>query len=281
MESYWERIEAIDNIKEGTILLRINSLSDKQQQGIFSSYCDGGIILKNVIDYKNHSFIAIEGIIYPTKDDIFYQSRSSFANSPVSNKALKIVYDWPLYKNHPELSIQIEQFVKNTFVPEQIIDYYKNDNLKAIFVPIQQFFRIGRYKERRNIERVCHDKFKFWLDSLRPGEHITYLASVAGIASHRPKFYSAGTKPHEVTHHYLEQEEYAFNPTHGGHIKCNAIVDGKKQFLVDAGSNYIGRGVKATLFTAKQVATALKHLYPEYEFIPLPGRGAFGVEQSY
>ncbi len=87
-----------------------------------------------------------------------------------------------------------------------------NNNLKSVFVPIQQYFRIGKYKERRNIERVCYEKFKI---------------------------------------------------------------------IVDAGSNYIGRGVKSTLFTAKQVATALKKAYPEYEFIPLAGRGAFGVEQSY
>jgi hypothetical protein len=280
MESYWQKIDSVDDIKQGTILLRINNNLKKKQQCVFLQY-DGGIIVKNVIDHNNNSLVAAEGIIYPHKEDVFFKAISTFATSPLASKSLKIIYEWPLYQKHQELSLHIEQFVTTTFVPEQILDYKKKDNLKAVFVPIQQYFRIGKYKERRNIERVCYEKFKFWLDSLRPGEHITYLASVAGISSHTPKFYSAGTKPHEVTHHYLEQEEFAFNPTHGGHIKLNAIADGKKQFLVDAGSNYIGRGVKATLYTAKQVATALKKAYPEYEFIPLAGRGAFGVEQSY
>ncbi|MEW6526947.1 MAG: hypothetical protein AB1444_09795 [Spirochaetota bacterium] len=280
MESYWQKVDSIDDIKQGTILLRINNNLKKKQQGVFLQY-DGGIIIKNVIDHNSNSLVAAEGIIYPHNEDVLFKATSTFATSPLASKALKIIYEWPLYQKHPELSLHIEQFVTTTFVPEQILDYKKKDNLKALFVPIQQYFRIGKYKERRNIERVCYEKFKFWLDSLRVGEHITYLASVAGISSHTPKFYSAGTKPHEVTHHYLEQEEFAFNPTHGGHIKLNSIVDGKKQFLVDTGSNYIGRGVKSTLFTAKQVATALKKAYPEYEFIPLAGRGAFGVEQSY
>ncbi len=280
MEAYWQRVEKLHEIIEGTIVLRHNPESHKIQQGIFVHY-DDGIILKNVIDCTHYSFLATEGIVYPDRNDVFYKALTNFNTSPVAHKALKVIYQWPLYQKHPELSLHIEQFVKSTFVPEQILDLQKKDNLKAVFIPLQQYFRIGRYKERRNIERVCHDKFKFWLDSLRIGEHITYLASVAGISSHTPKFYSAGTKPHEVTHQYLEQEEFAFNPTHGGHIKCNAIVDGKKQFIVDAGSNYIGRGVKATLFTAKQVASGLKKLYPEYEFVPVAGRGAFGVEQSY
>lgn len=280
MESFWQKIDAIDTITQGTILLRINNNLKKRQQGVFLQY-DGGIILKNVIDHNSNSLVAAEGIICPIKEDVFFKATSTFATSPLASKALKIIYEWPLYQKHPELSLHIEHFVKTTFVPEQILDYQKNDNLKSVFIPIQQYFRIGRYKERRNIERVCYEKFKFWLDSLRVGEHITYLASIAEISSHTPKFYSAGTKPHEVTHQYLDQEEFAFNPTHGGHIKLNAIIGGKKQFLVDAGSNYIGRGVKSTLFTAKQVATALKKSYPEYEFTPLAGRGAFGVEQSY
>jgi len=280
MDSYCVLLKDFTIISPGTIIKRQNNKQHKLQQGIFVAY-DDGIIVKNVIDLKNHSFVAAEGIIRPDKEDVFYYYATSFATSPKASKAMKIIYEWPLYQKHQELSLHIEQFVKTTFVPEQILEFQKNDNLKAIFIPIQQYFRIGRYKERRNIERVCYEKFKFWLDTLRVGEHITYLASVAATSTHTPKFYSAGTKPHEVTHHYLEQEEFAFNPTHGGHIKLHAIVDGKKQFIVDAGSNYIGRGVKTTLFTAKQIATALKKAYPEYEFIPLAGRDAFGVQQSY
>ncbi len=280
MESYWIKVKNFDETKQGVIVVRINNKSNKKQQGVFVYY-DEGIILKNVIDLNKNILLAADGIVYPDNNDVFYYASSTFGNSPVSQKALKIIYEWPLYRKHPKLSVHIEQFVKTTFVPEQILDFQKKDNLKAVFVPIQQYFRIGKYKERRNIERICYEKFKFWLDSLRPGEHITYLASAAGLSSHTPKFYSAGTKPHEVTHHYLKQEEFAFNPTHGGHIKLNTIADGKKQFIVDAGSNYIGRGVKSTLYTAKHVASALKQVYPEYEFIPLAGRGAFGVEQSY
>ena len=50
---------------------------------------------------------------------------------------------------------------------------------------------------------------------------------------------------------------------------------------MDAGSNYLGRGVKTPLHVSEAVTAGLKKVYPEFEFTPLEGRGAYGTEQSY
>ena len=52
-------------------------------------------------------------------------------------------------------------------------------------------------------------------------------------------------------------------------------------YYVDAGSNYIGKGVKTKLETAESVVKAMSREYSAYRFIPLEGRGAFGTDQSY
>jgi len=145
MDSYCVLLKDFTIISPGTIIKRQNNKLNKLQQGVFIAY-DDGVVVKNVIDLKNNSFIAAEGIIYPDKDDILYYYVTSFATSPKASKAMKIIYEWPLYQKHQELSLHIEQFVKTAFVPEQILEFQKNDTLQTLFVPIQQYFRIGRYK---------------------------------------------------------------------------------------------------------------------------------------
>jgi hypothetical protein len=267
-------------IEPGTIIRRIGG--GKDQQGSFLEYDEEmNYILINIIDMKAGSLTALEGILKPQKNDKLYYYGSGFAAGPAAEKALKIVRDWPLYKNNPRLQTQIENFVALTFVPEQIIEWSKKDSLSFLFVPIQERFRIGRFTERRNPERVCNEAFMLWLQSLHTGNHITYLALIMQQKHHVPRFYSAGTKPHEETAKLLMDEDYNFHPTHGGHIKAAGFEDGKKHFLVDAGSNYLGRGVKTPLHVSEAVAAGLKKVYPEFEFTPKEGRGAFGTEQSY
>ena len=171
--------------------------------------------------------------------------------------------------------------MKTAFAPEQIIELKESDSLSRIFVPIQEKFRIGRFKERRNPDRVCKDLFNGRLSSLRIGEHITYVALVFQQKTQTHRFYSAGTKPHQETEHRLKSEKFNFQPIHGGHLKATRLIKGRKHFIVDAGSNYFGRGVKTPFHVAESVANALKKTYPNCDFTPLEGRGAFGEEQSY
>ncbi len=267
-------------IEPGTILRRIGN--GKDQQGSFLEYDEAGnYILINIIDMKNGSLEALEGVLKPREGDKVYYYASSFNTSPASGKALKIIKEWPLYKDHARLQQQILNFAIITYIPEQIIEMSKNDSLSLLFVPIQERFRIGRFTERRNPERVCNEAFMLWLESLHTGNHITYLALIMQQKHHVPRFYSAGTKPHEETAKLLMDEAFNFSPTHGGHIKAAGFENGKKHFIVDAGSNYLGRGVKTPLHVSEAVTAGMKKVYPEFVFTPLEGRGAFGTEQSY
>jgi len=267
-------------LEPGTIIRRVGG--GKDQQGGFLEYDEEkNYILINIIDMKKGSLVALEGVLRPQKDDTLSYYASGFSGGPKADRAMKIVREWPLYKKNPRLQRQIENFVTIAYVPEQIIEWSKNDTLSFLFVPIQERFRIGRFTERRNPERVCNETFMLWLESLQTGNHITYLALILQQKHHVPRFYSAGTKPHEETANLLMDEAFNFAPTHGGHIKAAGFEDGRKQFLVDAGSNYLGRGIKTPLHVSQAVAAGLKKVYPEFDFIPKEGRGAFGTEQSY
>jgi hypothetical protein len=152
--------------------------------------------------------------------------------------------------------------------------------LDAVFIPLQQKMKIGRYVESVNQDLVRKKRFGDQLGGMKAGDHITYLALIPQTSSYAPKFYSIGTKPHEEIQHSLRAEAFNFKPTHGGHIKA---VKGEKGLIyhVDAGSNFIGKGIKTRLETAGAVAKALKREYGAYTFVPLEGRGAFGSDQSY
>jgi hypothetical protein len=267
-------------IQPGTIVVRMGN--QKEQQGCFSHYDEGkNLVLINVLDLKEKSYMAREGVLKPENDDSIYAYTTSFRKNPNSDRALAIVRDWSLFKKNEYIQEDILRFVKTAYVPEQVIEFKALDDLSTLFVPIQQVFRIGRFKERRDGTRVCNDRFGQWLESLNKGDHITYLSKVIAGSGDRPMFYSIGTKPHQEIEKYLRSEEFNFIPTHGGHIKCIGIKGNKKQFNVDAGSNYIGRGIKTTLNVAEEVTKGLSRIYPSCLFIPLEGRGAFGTEQSY
>jgi len=280
MDELLKPLPQAKKIGPGTIIRRIGN--GKDQQGSFLEYDDdGNYILINILDMKTGSLAALEGVLKPGKGDKIYYYETSFNTSPAAGKALKIVKEWPLFRDHARLQQQILNFVVITYVPEQIIEMSKNNALQLLFVPIQERFRIGRFTERRNPERVCNETFMLWLESLHTGHHITYLALIMQQKHHVPRFYSAGTKPHEETAKLLMDESFNFSPTHGGHMKTVGFENGKKHFIVDAGSNYLGRGVKTPLHVSEAVAAGLKKVYPEFECTPLEGRGAFGTEQSY
>jgi hypothetical protein len=280
MEKYMKALDKKKILQPGTIVRRVGG--GKDQQGALLEYDgDNNMVLVNILDWTTGTLLAIKGVLKPMKDDRLYYCDTPFDGSPDAKKALKIVSEWSLYKKHASLQKQIINFISIAFIPEQIIELEKKEQLPFLFVPIQERFRIGRFSERRNPERVCNEAFILWLESLQRGNHITYLALVMQQKHHVPRFYSAGTRPHEETHKLLLEEDYNFHPTHGGHLKAVGIEDGKKHFIVDAGSTYLGRGVKTPLHMSQAVAAALKKVYPEFEFTPMEGRGAFGTEQSY
>ncbi|OHD70532.1 MAG: hypothetical protein A2W19_09000 [Spirochaetes bacterium RBG_16_49_21] len=268
-------ISTAKSLAPGTIIRRIGN--NKDQQGSFLKYdAKNNMILANIIDMETGSLVASEGVLKPQPADKLYYYASSFSSNPASDKALKVVKSWPLYKKHGDLQDKIINFVRITYVPEQIIDMSKRDCLQSLFVPIQQKFRIGRFTENRGSERVCNDIFMLWLESINIGKHLTYLAQVTKEKGQLPIFYSAGAKTHEETANLIQNEIFTFEPNLGGHIKYADFKNGTRHFIVDAGSKYMGVGSKTPLAVSKMVAGALKKLYPDFDFTPLKGRGAIG-----
>ncbi len=273
-------INDINSIKPGTVIRRIGS--GKDQQGLFTQFDDKqGLILLNVVDMKDICFAAEAGILRPTKDDQLYEYSSGFQADIDSFNALEIIQEWPLFAKCPEFQNAIIEFIKTVYVPKQIITYKKNNMMQYVFIPVQQKFKIGRFVETIDWNKYRVDKFREYLNDLQDGEHMTYIALVPQIKTYTPMFYSIGTKPHQTTHHSLKSEAFNFKPTHGGHIKAAGVKNGVKQLLVDAGSNYIGKGVNSPISIAKDVAKAMKKIYKDFDFIAVEGRSAYGTEQSY
>ncbi len=266
----------ISKLKPGTIVRRKNKKKD--QQGCLVRFEDDCPVLINVIDLKNGKLFANEGVLKPEeKDELFFYD-SSFKKNSVSKAAIEIIKEWPVYKKNETLQSIIIQFVCITFVPEQILEWKKKDTLKKLFIPIKQRFRLGNYKERRSTLRVYRDKFKFWLDSLNRGEYITYVAFIPQQSTQFTKFFTTGVNGHRETESNLFSTPYSFKPSHGGHIRLKEFKNDKKCFIVDAGSDYIGRGVKTPLHSSQQVAKALNINFREYIFTPVKGRDAFGSQ---
>lgn len=273
MDDFFKPVSNKKSITPGTIIRRVGS--SKDQQGSFLKFDENwNMILANIIDMSNGTLVASEAVLKPQSSDKIYYYESSFNDSPVAAKALKIIKNWPFLKEHGELKDRIINFISISYTPEQIIDMSEREMLHLLFVPVQQKFRLGRFKEHRIPSRVCNDIFKLWLESMNTGKHMTYLAQVTEQKSHSPMFYSAGAVAHEETAKRLQDEIFKFDPTHGGHIKVIGIENDKKLFVIDAGSKYMGLGVKTPLAVSSMVADALHALYPEFEFTPLEGRGA-------
>lgn len=273
-------VNKFNELNKGMIVRRISDKKD--QQGIFLEEDDsGGIILVNVINMLNISFEAEAGILRPAASDQLFRYTTSFSKDKNSSAAREILQSWSLFKKYPEQQGAMMSFMETAYAPEQVIDLEKTDNLKYLFVPIQQRFRIGKYEEVINWSLERKQRFKWHLDNMRKGDHITYIAFIPQKTTDTPLFYSIGTKPHESTVISLRSEPFNFKPDRGGHIQCTGDSTERKTFTVDAGSNYIGKGHKTSIETAKEVTKALNAAYKAYDFTPVAGRGAVTVEQSY
>src|SRR4030042_3717543 len=175
MDDLLKPLEKKKNIEPGTIVRRIGS--GKDQQGSFLEFDENyNMILVNIIDMKSGSLLASEGVLKPQERDKLYYYPTTFSSSTETQKAMKIIKEWPLYKKHDVLQDKIVNFISISFAPEQIINLSKTESLNLVFVPVQQKFRIGRFNERRNLTRVCNDAFMLWLEAMKTGKHKTYFA---------------------------------------------------------------------------------------------------------
>lgn len=267
-------------LTKGTIVRRVSKTKD--QQGIFLGPDDsGGIILVNVINMLDISFETEAGILRPSKEDAIYRYTTSFCKDRNSAQAREVLKSWSLYLKNPEQQKAMMTFMENAYAPEQVIDLAKTDNLKYLFIPVQQRFKIGKYEEKVNWNLERKERFTWQINNMRKGDHITYVAFIPQKSSESPLFYSIGTKPHESTMLSLQSEPFNFKPDRGGHILCTDDSAEQKKFLVDAGSNFIGKGHKTSIDTAKEVSRALAASYKSHDFTPVKGRGALTGEQSY
>lgn len=273
-------VGSASELTKGNIVRRVSK--NKDQQGIFLGLDDSdGMILVNVINMLEVSFETEAGILRPSPSDKIYRYTTSFGKDRNSAHAREILKSWSLFVKYPEQQKAMMSFMENAYAPEQVIDFAKTDNLNYIFIPVQQRFKIGKFEEKINWNVERKQRFTWHIENMRKGDHITYVAFIPQKSSETPLFYSIGTKPHESTVFSLRSEPFNFKPDRGGHILCTDDSTGQKKFLVDAGSNFIGKGHKTSVDTAKEVSKALASAYKGHDFTPVKGRGALTGEQSY
>ena len=282
-EDYLVEIKDFKDLTPGVIIRRQGP--EKIQQGGFVKLTDDneGLILINVIDLVEISFAAEGGIIRPAEGDVIYRHISRFGESLHTEAAKLILTNWVLFRERISLQNEIFEFVASSYSPEHIMDLKKRDELQQLFIPVQERFKIGKFKEKIDWKKVRIQRFKDLLDSLEEGKHITYVAFIPQADTHHePMFFSIGTKPHLETLAQLKRDPVAFRPNRGGHIKVVSQTNERpKKFMVDAGSNDLGSGTLTSKAIAEMVTDALSSLYPEHEYIPMAGRGAHGIQQSY
>lgn len=281
MLDYFTQIEPEDTVNKGNILRRIGQSKDQQGHFIKSAEDARSWVLVEVLDMLEGKYIAEGGIIRFEEGDKIYISDQTFSDSSDHTKVWELIHNWSLYKHNNHLQSEIELFVKTSFLPNQILEWKKNDELKYLFVPIQQKFQIGKYEEKIDPVKIRTDQFRDQLASLTDGKHMTYVAFIPRNKNSEPMFFSMGTKPHLETRKVLGEQIYGFHPNHGGHIKGAVNDNDEITLLVDAGSNDLGAGTHTSLATAEMIVDNLKVLYPEFNYKPLKGRGAFGIQQSY
>lgn len=280
MEEFFEPVEDIKLLSSHTVIRRTGS---RDQQGRFIRIHEDGLSLVavNVFDPVNHQFLAEAGVIKLDSSDKIYRLKRHFGDDQESESARQVLRKWSLFREHAELQAEFLETLECSYGPEQILTLQRQESLQSLFIPLQQKYKIGKFKEKIDWNKVREERFAALINSLFEGKHLTYVAFIPTDTNHEPMFYSIGTKPHLETVKNLLEEPFAFKPTHGGHLKIVSGKDEPKKFVVDAGSNDLGRGTYTSLATAEMITHALQPFFPDYEFVPLAGRQAYGVQQSY
>jgi hypothetical protein len=282
--TYLIKINSPAEATVGSVIRRYAADGSKIQQGHVEGLTDtkDAVIVSNVVDLKQNSFVTEAGIIRPAPDDQFYLHTSQFGVDPLSDKALEVISEWPLFKEHADLQAQIIAFAKISYSPAHIIEMKKNEQLAGLFVPIQEKFGIGRFKTKIDFNKELIKRFHTQLDSLYEDAHLTYVAFVPREKNKTSKFFSIGTKPHLETQKACMEDPGGFKPNQGGHLKIISRENElPKKFMVDAGSYELGGGQFTSLAIAEMVTDAMKENFPDFEFVPIAGRGAYGLAQSH
>lgn len=276
---YLQPVSDLNSLQAGALIRRIGQ--GKDQQGSVLEVREGGVVVAEVVDLQSPAFVAEAGRLTPGPGDELFVHTETFKTSGQAEAARRVIEDWVLFKDPSSPHEKIMEFVEKAYSPAQILDFAHHDLLKLVFVPVQQRFKIGRFADKPNPRKERIERFRGMIEALNGGKHLTYLAFIPGEQISEPMFYSIGTKPHRETLKVLERETFGFRPNIGGHIKIISGEGEPKAYIVDAGSNEFSVGVRTPLSEAEKVADAMKKVYPEYEFKPVPGRDAYGVQQSY
>ena len=282
-ERYLSTVVDPHQLQQGMVVRRVSAT--KIQQGGFVRMNDegDGLILLNVIDLKNGTFAAEAGVIKPEPGDVLYRHPTRGESASSTEKARQVLARWPLYERHPELKSDMLEFMEISYSGDHVLYLKRHEMLSQLFVPLQERFKIGKHEEKPDYDKMREDAFAEQLLGLYDEKHITYVAFIpTKDTSHKPLFYSIGTKPHIETMKKLEREPFAFKPNRGGHIKIvSPRGEEPRRYVVDAGSNDLGRGMHTSVAVAETVSDALKEFFPDVLFKPLPGRDAFGLQQSW
>lgn len=281
-ETYLIKVENFAELQQGMVVRRVGAT--KVQQGGFVRMSDDGegLILLNVINLKSGDFAAEAGVIKPEPGDVIYRHPTRGESATAAEKARQVLTNWALFGKHPQLQGQMLEFMEIAFSGDHVMYLKRNEMLSQLFVPLQERFKIGKYEEKIDWEKVREERFAELLLGLFDEKHLTYVAFIPTDTTHKPMFYSIGTKPHIETMKNLEREPFAFKPNRGGHIKIvSPRGEEPRRYVVDAGSNDLGRGMHTSVAVAETITEALQDFFPDIAFKPLPGRDAYGLQQSW
>lgn len=279
-EEFISKISDIYDISEESFILRITE--ETAQTGIYRGVTENGcILLSNVVDLKCNMFFANEGILKPDRSGELYHIDSFYCEDIYSEEAISIVKSWVLFQKTPRLQHKILEFVQSTFAPQYILYLKRTDQLTHIFIPIQQYFKIGKYADKSRWEDKNLHTFRSQLDKLIQEEHITYIGHLPEAITDKPVFFSAGNYSHLETDQIFKSKPCLYRSNCGGNIKLSSVTSRRKKFIVDAGASYKGNGVNARKEEATIIASHLRKLYPDYLFEPTAGRGAIGTGYSF
>lgn len=278
-EDFLIRIGSSDKLEKGTHV--IHQRGDVVQLGRFDSYTCDGMVLEDVINLTTADYLAERGLIRTESEDRAWRVDSQWDGSSESNEALSVIRNWSLFAKYPALQKSLLRFVSAAFPPAIINFLAATQSLRAIFVPLQQRFRVGRFSPVAKWDEINITRFCDRLQNLTTNEYITYMGYLPNGNCDQPLFYSLGTETHLETDLKLKKEPVVHAANCGGNIMLLKEENGSRTFLVDAGSSYKGKGVKASVDEAKDIARHLKKIFPAWRFIPVEGRGAIGHRYSF
>jgi hypothetical protein len=273
-------ITDINEVHKDSFIIRI--IDDTVQTAFFKHIgSNGNIFVVNVVDLTENSFCASEGLLKPERQGDLYLFESFYCEDIFSEQALSIITNWSLFQHFVNLQSQMLEFVKNTFAPTFILYLKQTEQLHYLFVPIQQYFKIGRFSDKSRWEDKNAVNFKNQLDHLTQDEHLTFVAHLPQTIVDRSIFFTAGNYSHLETDMKLKSEPCLYNTNCGGNIMLADIESEHKKFVVDAGASYKGNGVNATVEEASLIVEYLNKIYPDYDFIPAAGRGAIATGSRF